>query len=34
VELSERKKAIGCKRVFKKKEAVSEKEGKSSRLAW
>jgi hypothetical protein len=27
VELSERKRAIGCKWVFKKKEAVSEKWG-------
>jgi hypothetical protein len=33
VELLERKRAIGCKWVFKKKKAVSKKRGESSRLA-
>ena len=33
VELSKGKRAIGCKWVYKKKEAVSEKEVKNSRLA-
>jgi hypothetical protein len=34
VGLSERKRAIGCKWMFKKKKAVLKKGGKSSRLAW